>query len=253
MVYTLTTALPSCGADLRRISLFRDTPERDLDRIITHLTSRNIRKGGALIIDRNVTNRVCFVWSGLFRLTVASPPKRPVTLAIMRPSETFGHATAIMGATWGPKLRVICDESGTLLEMGAERYAAFRREVPALSEATLAMLSTLAADHASRIFELAALSARERVQAELLRLARHGEWHGRRCVLHPAPTHEVLAAQVGAAREVVTRALRDLAADGLIRMQRGVIECLDIEQLLALDQAATGRVMYDPKSFLARR
>jgi CRP-like cAMP-binding protein len=245
----LSLSLPAAGQDLRRIALFRDHSTDDLERIFAAIEVREMRRGGTLLFERDLARRVCFVWSGAYRLIVASPPKRPVTLSILRPGETFGHVTSIMDANWGPRLRVVCDESGALLELDANKFTAFRRSIPALAEATLTMISTLAADHASRIFELSALTARERVQAEILRLARHGEWRGRRCILKPAPTHEALAAQIGAAREVVTRALRAMNAEGLIKIERGSIECLDIDRLLALDQAATGRRLFDPQKY----
>lgn len=244
--------LPATGADLKRISILRGLSPADLDTIFAAASPRAIRRGSSLLFERDLARKICFVWSGTYRLIIASPPKRPVTLSIRRAGETFGHVTALVDSSWGAGLRVVCDEAGALLEMDADKFAAFRRAIPVLAEATLAMVSTVAADQSSRIFELSTLTARERVQAELLRLARNGEWSGRSCILRPAPTHEALAAQIGAAREVVTRALRALAADGLIRIERGLIECLDIDRLLALDQAATGRIMFDPKTFTSR-
>lgn len=47
-------------------------------------------------------------------------------------------------------------------------------------------------------------------------------------------THQVLANEIGTAREVVSRKLRSFEADGLIRSSRGQIEILDREKLSAL-------------------
>ena len=46
--------------------------------------------------------------------------------------------------------------------------------------------------------------------------------------------------------EVVTRALKAMAEEGLIRKENGAIEILDINKLLELDEAATGRRMFEP-------
>ena len=47
-------------------------------------------------------------------------------------------------------------------------------------------------------------------------------------------THQVLAAEIGTVREVVSRKLKRFEADGLIRSTRGKVEILDREDLQAL-------------------
>ena len=47
-------------------------------------------------------------------------------------------------------------------------------------------------------------------------------------------THQVLATEIGTAREVVSRKLRRFESDGLIRSSRGRIEILDREKLGSL-------------------
>jgi CRP/FNR family transcriptional regulator len=135
--------------------------------------------------------------------------------------------------------------------MEAEQFVQARRSIPALADATLDLISNVAADQGTRIFELVALSARERIQAELLRLARTVECTGNRCVVRPAPTHQALADQIGATREVVTRTLRAMADEGLIRLERGAIEIVKVDRLGELDHAATGRRIVDPSGYLS--
>ena len=50
-------------------------------------------------------------------------------------------------------------------------------------------------------------------------------------------THQEIAAELGSAREAVSRVLEDLAAKGLIRSARGRIDVLDLQ---ALEKAAAG-------------
>ena len=44
-------------------------------------------------------------------------------------------------------------------------------------------------------------------------------------------THEVLATELGTAREVISRLLKELELTGLVRLQRGSIEILDLKAL----------------------
>jgi CRP/FNR family transcriptional regulator len=46
-------------------------------------------------------------------------------------------------------------------------------------------------------------------------------------------THQEIAAELGSSREVISRILEDFAARGLIHIQRGAIEILDLEALQA--------------------
>lgn len=61
------------------------------------------------------------------------------------------------------------------------------------------------------------------------------------CTLTHAPTHAALAAQIGSAREPVTRHISEFIDAGLLRVSRGVIAFLNLEKLREMDFAASGR------------
>jgi CRP-like cAMP-binding protein len=128
--------------------------------------------------------------------------------------------------------------------MMGEELLALAKECPDLNSALMSKLASQAANYASRVFELAALDVRARLQAELVRLARNGSWTDGVFVLHQAPTQAALGAQIGATREAVTRHLRDLASEGVIRFKRGLIEFTDLDRLREMDRKAAGRVLF---------
>lgn len=49
-------------------------------------------------------------------------------------------------------------------------------------------------------------------------------------------THEKIADHLGSAREVVTRMLRHFQSDGLVRLSRGTIEIIDMDNLISFGQ-----------------
>lgn len=230
---------------------FAGLNEAEANQVFAALRPRPFRKGAAAVLARDFAERVGFVWSGRFQLVVAMPPKRAFSLTRLKQGDSFGHVTALSGQ-FGEGVRLVCSETGVVLDTEADAFARLRRSIPALAEATLSLLSKIAADQSGRIFELAALTARERIQAEVLRLCRDGEWRGRRSTVRPAPTHQEIADNVGAAREVVTRCLKALAGEGLIRLERGALDVLDVDRLMKLDRAATGRVMFDVERYAGR-
>ncbi len=188
--------------------------------------------------------RACFVWSGSFRLVIAVPALKVASLRRLKSGDCFGQL-ASLPAAGDNRIRIVCDDAGHLLEMNADQFASFRQQIPALAEATLLAMAAVVAAQESRIFELLALNTRGRVRAELLRLAQGGDSRdGDGAAL--CPTQQMLAEQAGTSREVVSRILREFAEEELIRMERRGIEILDINRLLALDEADTGRRMFDP-------
>jgi CRP-like cAMP-binding protein len=236
-----TSALPRDGGDLRSITVFRSLSIADLDRIFPALHASAVRRGRTLnMCDR----RACFVWSGSFRLVIAVPALKVASLGRLKRGDCFGQLASLR-ATGTNRIRIVCDDAGHLLEMDADQFSSFRQEMPALAEATLLAMAAVVAEQESRIFELLALSTRGRVRAELLRLVRGGECRDGHGAV-PAPTQQVLSEQVGASREVVSRILREFAEEEIIGMERGRIKILDIDRLLELDEAATGRRMFDP-------
>ena len=50
-------------------------------------------------------------------------------------------------------------------------------------------------------------------------------------------THETIANHLGTHREVVTRMLRYLQGEGMVRLSRGAVELLDEKKLTALRDA----------------
>jgi CRP/FNR family cyclic AMP-dependent transcriptional regulator len=235
------SALPRGGGDLRSISVFRGLSSADLDRIFPVLRTTAVRRGRTLnMCDR----RAYFVWSGSFRLVIAVPALKVASLRRLKSGDCFGQLVSLPTAGIN-RVRIVCDDAGHLLDMDADQFASFSQQIPALAEATLLEMAAVVAEQESRIFELLALNTRGRVRAEVLRLVRGGDCgNGEGAV--SAPTQQVLAEQVGTSREVVSRILREFAEEELIRMERRGIEVRDINRLLALDEADTGRRMFEP-------
>jgi len=86
-----------------------------------------------------------------------------------------------------------------------------------------------------RLLEHTALPIRLRLGAELLRLSRPRQ-DGTR-VLSPPPTHEELAARIGARRETVSRGLATLTQAGLLRRTRAAFVVDDPAALHAVISA----------------
>jgi CRP-like cAMP-binding protein len=98
--------------------------------------------------------------------------------------------------------------------------------------ATLRHLTTQVRALTERVFEFSTLAVRNRVHAELVRLARdHG---GNDAVIRPAPTHTEIASRISTHREAVTRELNRLEDLGLIVREGRSLRVQDLERLQAM-------------------
>lgn len=86
------------------------------------------------------------------------------------------------------------------------------------------------------------------MQAELLPLAERGRANKGEIVVADAPTQSALAAQLGLSREAVTRNLRLLVKDGLVRVERTKLIFPNLEKMRADYRRASGANLVRPRS-----
>jgi CRP/FNR family transcriptional regulator len=175
---------------------------------------------------------LAIVIDGLLRVYLASGSGRQVTVRYARPGDAlglvhlFGKRTevqvqalsrAVLWIVPGEGFRGLCDRSALLSAAVARECAA--RAVDAMDELALVSFGAVRARLARHLLDLAAV----RQQSE---------------ALVAAVTQQQLADAVGSVREVVTRVLQGLRADGLIGGGEGGVTILDVSRL---DAVATER------------
>jgi len=86
----------------------------------------------------------------------------------------------------------------------------------------------------SRVVEFSTLAVRNRVQAELLRLAGALPPGANAAMLSPAPTHAEIASRISTHREAVTRELSWLEERGIIAKEGRTLRLKDLGKLRML-------------------
>ncbi len=104
----------------------------------------------------------------------------------------------------------------------------------------LKRLSKQVRDLTERVFEFSTLAVKNRIHAELLRLARDHAGDGDSAVISPAPTHAEIASRVSTHREAVTRKLNELAHVGLIEQHGRVLTIRSISKLARMVEEVLG-------------
>jgi CRP/FNR family transcriptional regulator len=181
---------------------------------------RRLRRGELLWGTGERPDALAVVLSGRLDVERATESGQRILLRSLGTGEVVGLCI-IAGEAHSADLR-----AGGPVEVLTISGSVFRellRERPELALRCIARLGGLVRNLTDELEELRSLDIRERVQRLLTRLA-----DGRREIHY---THEELAAQVGATRENVSRALKALERDGSVICRRGRVEIVDLREI----------------------
>jgi hypothetical protein len=92
----------------------------------------------------------------------------------------------------------------------------------------------------TRVYEFSALAVNNRIQAEVLRLAKLVPREGKSARIGAAPTHAEIASRISTHREAVTRELNRLSRLGIIERRGGALLVKDVDRLAAMVHEVTG-------------
>lgn len=223
------SALPSARAalvGLRGIRLLEclDTPA--LEELAGSLEWRHCATGQQ-VITRNALDRdVYLVVSGRLQVVAFAVTGKQITYRELGAGEHFGELSAIDGRARSAD--VIALEDSLLASMSPARFQSLLAQHAALRERILFGLVSFVREMTARVFELSTLGVRNRVHAEVLRLARRAGVVGNVARICPAPRHGDIASRVSTYREQVTRDLSTLSTQGVIAREGKCLVVLDV-------------------------
>ncbi len=170
--------------------------------------------------------------SGLARAFWSLPDGRQTTIAIVRPHELVGSTTAV---GWVPGIFMQLITESTLLTLDTLEFRKLASTEVEVASAISKHLATRIRD-AYRLIAVRSLgNIRERVAYDLLDRAAQSQLVVGR--LEVIATQADLADSIGSSREVMSRALRDMRAEGIVETAPGLIRVLAPERLAAIVRA----------------
>jgi CRP/FNR family cyclic AMP-dependent transcriptional regulator len=203
---------------LSKLSFFSGLGNDVLSEIAPHITERTYSPGQVIILEGEPCQTVYFVAQGVVRIHRLSPEGREHVLAYLGPGEPFNLVPALDG---GSNLATVDAVSDTRLYIiPCERFRRIMRDHHEMALAVIERLSAEVRRLSDAVEDLALHTVRTRLARFLLAHA-DGTQPSRRW------TQEEVAAQIGTVRDVVGRALRTFANEGLIRRQRGRLVVID--------------------------
>ena len=221
----MNNATPS----LSGIELFDGLGDSDRDALARLCRWQRYAADQYIIGHQDETNDVYFIVGGRVHVTIFSPAGKEVSFADLPAGKSFGELAAIDGA---PRSATVIALSDTVLaSMPAEAFRRVLNDHPEVAAKVMQFLAGLVRRLSDRVVEFSVLAVRNRIQAELLRLARDQGLDADTAVITPVPTHADIASRVSTHREAVTRELTALARDGLIERRDGALFIADVARL----------------------
>ncbi|MFT3726531.1 MAG: Crp/Fnr family transcriptional regulator [Terricaulis sp.] len=223
---------------LAKIDILQSLSESELATLAEALTWLQVRPRQVIVSHLSKERNVYFISEGIFQVGLVTASGRPVAFRKLHAGSHFGELAALTGT---PRTtNVMAETAGVLAECTADAFMELLRSSPAFAEAISISLARNVVMLSDRVFELATLEVRFRIYAELLRLGRKGEMTDEGVLVRNAPTHETIAATVGAQREVVTREFRMISEEGIITSGRRQFLIRDIDRLRDMMQRRAG-------------
>ena len=186
------------------------------------------------------TRDVYFIIEGRVRAIYFSVSGREVSFSELPAGEMFGEIAAIDGQPRSVSVVALTDT--LVAAMPVSVFWEMLRHHEAAVTAILNRLTRLVRRLSERVVEFSTLAVRDRIRAELLRLARQAAHGQNMVILMPPPTHAELASRVSTHREAVTREMCELCRLGIVERQNRALVVRNVAALADMVVSVLGEV-----------
>lgn len=218
-----------CFSTLRRTALFADLSEDELRVLGERAVSRKFTSGEIVFEEGDTCQGLWVVETGRVKIFKSAASGREQVLAFEGPGGSVAELPVFDGGSYPASAIAVVDS--TLLFVSKEDFRFLCLKCPEVALKVLRVVGGRLRSLVGIIEELSFSTVQHRLASLLLRLARAGErtQHGVQVVL-PANRQEV-ASQIGTVRELVSRGLARLQAQGIIEIEGRNITIHDAKAL----------------------
>jgi CRP/FNR family transcriptional regulator, cyclic AMP receptor protein len=215
---------------LARVDMLKGLAKPDLEGVAAMCRWRGYEKDQQIIEQDGGSQDVYFVARGRVRITIYAVNGREVTFRDLAAGASFGELSAVDGRMRSTS--VVALEDTWVASLSRDQFRRALRSYPAVVDNVLNGLVGLIRNLTERVVEYSTLGVRNRIQAELVRMAREKGIVNNQAVVAPAPKHADIAARVSTNREEVTREFGHLAREKIVERRRGELAIIDVARLI---------------------
>lgn len=203
---------------LRRVTIFQELSDKDLDILTQRLVPRTYVKDAIIVSQEEEGDALYVIKTGKVKVTLYGDSGREVILTIFKPGDYFGEMSLIDG---DPRsANVIAIDEAELLMLSRQAFLKQIEESPRLAMAVMTELCRRLRRADASIGSLALLDVFGRLAHVLIDLGkREGIAAATGIQIKERPTQQDLANMVGTTRETVSRALSEFQRRGWVEMR----------------------------------
>lgn len=215
---------------LRKTPLFANLTEPEMQALCARVTKRRFGRGELLFNEGDQCTGLFLVGSGKIRIFKLATTGREQVLAVEGPGSSFAELPVFDGGNYPASASAL--EDAEVLFISRKDFQDYCREHPEVALKVIAVVGSRLRRLVGIIEDLSFTTVRQRLISLLLRLAQEGGTamkHGIRVQL--TKSHQDLAAELGTVRELVSRNLSRLQAEGFIEVDGRKIIVKDLAAL----------------------
>lgn len=226
----------SVAASLASVPLFSGLSPDEVRMLAAHFVRRRYGHGELLFSEGDPCRGLYIIESGKLRIFKSSPNGREQVLAVEGPGGSVAELPVFDGGPYPASASTV--EDSQILFVSRPDLRSFCLQHPEVALKMLAVVGARLRRLVGIIEELSFTTVRQRLVAALVRLAQAtGKKTDRGIEFELAGTHQEMAHQLGTVRELVSRNLMRLQAEGLLDVEAHNIVILDMPGLSALLEA----------------
>lgn len=214
-------------AVLRKTPLFASLTDAELQALASRATRKRYGKDEQLFAEGDPCTGLYLVAAGKIRIFKLSPSGREQVLAVEGPGSSFAELPVFDGGNYPAAASAVEDTEA--LFISRKDFQGFCREHPDVALKVIAVVGSRLRRLVGIIEELSFTTVRQRLIALILRLAQaEGVRSSEGVRIELTKTHQDLAAELGTVRELVSRNLSRLVAEGFLDVEGRKIVVKDI-------------------------
>jgi CRP-like cAMP-binding protein len=222
---------------LRKTALFASLTEEEMQALAARVSEKHFQRGEILFGEGDSCLGLFLVATGRIRIFKLSPAGREQVLALEGPGSSFAELPVFDGGNYPASASAF--EDADVLFISRKDFQNFCCEHPEVALKVIAVVGSRLRRLVGIIEDLSFTTVRQRLIAVILRLAQSSGTSSKEGVhVELTNTHQDLAAELGTVRELVSRNLSRLQAEGLLEVDGRKIVVKDLASLKQ-EQAAS--------------
>ena len=237
-LHSMITQRMDIGAVLQKTALLSSLSPEEIKLLAVRTVRKRFEAGELLFSEGEICHGLHIIGWGRVRIFKTSQGGREQVLAVNNPGECVAELPVFDGGTFPASAMAI--EHAEIAFISRRDFQAFCMEHPEVALKVLAVVGGRLRRLVGIIEELSFTTIRQRLIAALVRLAESQGTQTKSGIEFQLPaSHQELASQLGTVRELISRNLMRLQAEGLLEVDARQIVVKDIQGLRALLTASS--------------